>query len=76
MQNKRIKNGVATDIKQCIYYDNDGKICRYGFGECGTKGKYSYSSECGTVMYKSIEQYIEENGLHDRGNKAITTTQP
>lgn len=47
--------GVVTDIKQCVYYDNDGKVCRYGFGECGTKGKYSYSSECGTVCFKSLK---------------------
>ena len=68
--------GEITDIKRCIHYKNDMEICECGFGKCGTKGKYSYSAECGTVMFKSIEQCLKENGLYDRISKTITTTQP
>jgi hypothetical protein len=57
---------IVTDLKQCIYYDSDMEICKYGCGICGTKGKYSYSSECATVLYKSVEQCIKES---ERENK-------
>jgi hypothetical protein len=68
--------GKVTDLKRCIHYSNDMKICDCGFGDCGTEGKYNYAAECGTAMFKSIEQCLKENGLYDRINKAITTTQP
>lgn len=52
---------IVTDLKQCVHYDSDMEICKCGCGKCGTKGKYSYSAECATALYKSIEQCIKEN---------------
>ena len=40
---------------KCDYYEKDMGICGYGFGDCGTDGKYSYDAECGTVCFKSLK---------------------
>lgn len=53
MGTNNLKDSNGKDAEQCVHYDRDMMICLAGFGDCGTKGKYSYRSKCGTVMYLS-----------------------
>lgn len=40
MVNRKDKEPNINNYK-CDYYEKDMGICGYGFGDCGTDGKYS-----------------------------------